>query len=239
MKKKIILLFIFFALPIPISMFGSLLCFIWFMASVINMNSFVEILTAFVGIIVGGTYIITYLVSLNKTWKNKVFSNKTFLPAAHCLLAFIFLLLLKPIGNYVSQAQEYFGFAKKDFNVIEEIDTHGGFLGDGSYSLILDCSENREEALKNIKDWNKLPMSENIDLVMYGGEKGGMVYGYNLAEEAKMPKIENGYYYFQDRHTESTDKNDDVDLLDRYSFNFSVAVYDCDTDIMYYFDYDT
>lgn len=118
-------------------------------------------------------------------------------------------------------------------------DTHGGFLGDGSYYLILDCSDNKEQVLEKVQDWNKLPLSENLNLIMYGGEKDGVKYGYDLTEEAHMPAIENGYYMFEDRHSESKDSRDDSDLFGRYSLNFSIAIYDSDTDKMYYFEFDT
>ena len=74
---------------------------------------------------------------------------------------------------------------------------------------------------------------------MYGGRKDGVTYGYELAEEAHMPSIDNGYYMFEDRHSESKDSRDDSELFDRYSFNFSIAIYDCDTDKLYYFEFDT
>ena len=44
---------------------------------------------------------------------------------------------------------------------------------------------------------------------------------------------------FEDRHLESNDSRDDTELLDRHSYNFSIAIYDCDTNIMYYFEFDT
>lgn len=133
---------------------------------------------------------------------------------------------------------DYFGFNKKDFTIEEESNSRGGFHGDGSYYLILDCSGNKEKALENLTDWKELPLPENLNLIMYGGEKDGMTYGYYLAEEAKMPVVENGYYYFCDRHSESTDSSDASELFDRHSFNFSLAVYDSDTDMMYYFEFD-
>lgn len=123
--------------------------------------------------------------------------------------------------------------------MVEEADTHGGFHGDGSYYLILDCSENREQALENVSSRNKLTLSENLNLIMYGGEKDGMTYGYDLAEKAKMPEVENGYYCFVDRHTESTDSSDDSNLFSQASFNFSFAVYDSDTNMLYYLELDT
>lgn len=141
------------------------------------------------------------------------------------------------IGN--ANAEKYFGFRKKDYEVREETDTHGGFHGDGAYHLIMDCSENKGKALEIVNSWNQLPLSENLNLIMYGGERDGMTYGFNLAELANMPTIENGCYCFYDRHSESTDSGSDANLFDRASFNFSLAVYDFDTNMMYYFEYDT
>ena len=139
-----------------------------------------------------------------------------------------------------SQSDNYFGFSKQIFTVVEEQDTHGGWLGDGSYYLILDCSNNVDRAMKNIEGWNSLPLSENLNLIMYGGEKDGVSYdGYNLSEEAHMPVIENGYYYFEDRHSEASDPSDDSGLFSRYSYNFTVAVYDIDSNRFYYFEFDT
>lgn len=156
-------------------------------------------------------------------------------------LIIFFAIMLNLVGcsSGAAARKDYFGFSKKDFTVIEEADTHGGFHGDGSYYLIMDCSENKEKALENMSGWNEFPLSENLNLIMYGGEKDGVTYGYNLAEEAKIPKVENGYYCFRDRRSESTDSSDDSELFDRGSFNFSLAVYDSGTDIMYYFEFDT
>ncbi|MBR6667738.1 MAG: hypothetical protein IKL25_05185, partial [Clostridia bacterium] len=103
----------------------------------------------------------------------------------------------------------YFGFRTSAFTVIEEKDTHGGFLGDGTYYLILDCSERKEQATELIKDWKPLPLTENLQLIMYGGEKNGVSYAYDLAEEAHWPIINNGVYKFVDRHSEAVDKSDD------------------------------
>lgn len=148
-------------------------------------------------------------------------------------------MMLLAICSSCAYNKDYFGFTEKDFVVIEELDTHGGFFGDGSYYIIFDCSNNKEKALKIVEDWNELPLSENLNLIMYGGEKDGVTYGYELAEEAHMPKIENGYYIFEDRHSGSKDSKDDSDLFNRHSFNFSIAVYDCNTNKMFFFAFDT
>lgn len=157
----------------------------------------------------------------------------------------VFLLCIIIFNFAVYQTQkddvqrDYFGFDKNEFAVVEEANTHGGFHGDGTYYLILDCSGNKEKALENLKSWSELPLPENLQLIMHGGEKNGIVYGYDLAEEAKIPDVKNGYYCFYDRHSESTDSCDDSELFDRGSYNFSTAVYDSNVDIMYYFEFDT
>ena len=75
---------------------------------------------------------------------------------------------------------------------------------------------------------------------MYGGEKNGINYGYNFAEEAHLPEIKNGVYKFVDRYNGYLkDRSDDSEILDRSSFNFSIAVYDLDSNTLYYFERDT
>ena len=134
---------------------------------------------------------------------------------------------------------KYFEFNTSDFAVLEEKDTHGGFHGDGSYYIVLDCSQNADKARSIVENWTTLPLSETLHIVMYGGERNGINYGYNFAEEAHWPTIKNGVYKFVDRHSESKNIRDDSEILDRYSFNFSIAVYDLDSDVLYYFEIDT
>lgn len=155
------------------------------------------------------------------------------------VIIFVICLIALSICYAKTQQDDYVGFHKRDFSVVAEQDTHGGFHGDGSYYSILDCSSNTETALELVSSWNALPLSENLDLIMFGGEKDGMTYGYNLSEKAHMPRIENGYYYFMDRHSEAIDPSDDSSLFGRASFNFTLAMYDSDTNVLYYFEFDT
>ena len=130
------------------------------------------------------------------------------------------------------------GFVPQHFTVVQESDDHGGWMGDGLYYLVLDCGENRDEALENVRGWKELPLSENLRLMLYSGEKDGVWYNY-LDKAVTLPEIESGWYCFVDRHRESTDSSDDTNLLSRYSFNFSAAVYDAQTDRLYYLEFDT
>lgn len=154
----------------------------------------------------------------------------------------IFLCILLTsctISSSNNHTNDYFGFNTDDFEIIEENDTHGGFHGDGSYYITLDCTENADLAREIVKDWNNLPLSENLRLVMYGGDKNGMTYMYNFATEANWPYFKSGVYKFVDRHNQAINESNDSDLLNRFSFNFTLAVYDFDTDTFYYFEKDT
>lgn len=239
MKSKIlmILLFILFAIPIPIAAVGFLFSFIVIAGIIIGELRFVEILYSLCVIASGTIYLFGYIYALSKTREENKITAKTFVPIISGLLAAILLLLLKPINNYTDITTPYFGFTKKDFSVIEELDTHGGFQGEGSHYLVLDCSDNKEKALEIVRGWKKLPLSKNLNHIMYGEED--INFEINLAEEAHIPKIENGYYIFVDSQAEGKDNGDDSELFNRYSFNFEIAIYDCDTDRMYYFEFDT
>lgn len=155
------------------------------------------------------------------------------------LYVLCFSLLLAFVGCGNEKKENYAGFQKSSFIVLEEKDTHSGFHGDGMYYLVLDCSQNKEVAMEHLNEWNTLPLSRNLELMLYGGTTEEIVYMSEIASSLDIPRIENGYYYFCDRHSESTDTSDDTNLLSRGSFNFTLAIYDSDTDRLYYVDFDT
>ena len=115
----------------------------------------------------------------------------------------------------------------------EEVDTHGGFLGDGDYFAKLSCSK-----IDVSKHWKELPLSESLDkatkTLQCTGDGCKDIY-----ERFNIPNITNGYYYFLDRHGESDNKYDDTNLNDRTSWNYTIAILDKDTNIIYYYEIDT
>ena len=60
-----------------------------------------------------------------------------------------------------------------------------------------------------------------------------------LAELLDMPSIENGYWFFDNRHSNSISPKEDSNLFNQSSFNFTIAVYDIDTQTLYYLEFDT
>ncbi len=116
MKRKIltVLLFILFALPIPVALLGFGMCFLWLLSAFMRGCTLIEAFMAILGILLGASYIFTYVFALLKTRAEHKISLKTFLPLFHCILALLFLFSLKPADRYISSAKEYFGFAKKE-----------------------------------------------------------------------------------------------------------------------------
>ncbi len=119
--------------------------------------------------------------------------------------------------------------------IISDTDTHGGFFGDGERCVVFDASEwkKREEILSS---WDALPLTENLQLIMYGGEKDGMIYGYDLAMNNDIPVITDGKYFFYDRRHEIYSDND---LFSGASFNFTIFMYDNNTEKLYMLEFDT
>ena len=91
--------------------------------------------------------------------------------------------------------------------------------------------------------WHELPLSDNLMRIVYGTvEDGYYVAPYITFNDDKTPCIiyvEEGYYFFLDRHSQSKTPHDDSDIFDRSSYNLTVAIYDSQSDTMYYLELDT
>ena len=104
-------------------------------------------------------------------------------------------------------------------------DTHGGFHGDGLTSAVVELV-GPEENVGSVPGWKSLPLSENAArAVRLCGDEGA--------------SIEEGFYFLYDRHSESEDPYDDTELCNRYSWNFTAAVYDSQNGRLYFYQFDT
>lgn len=102
-------------------------------------------------------------------------------------------------------------------------DTHGGFLGDGETFLTVSF----EEPPDWLPGWTPLPLAENLDLA--GRSLAG---GY-------FPDVRQGRYFFRDWQAKEGENADGSALFSRGSWNFTLAVYDSEAGILYYYKLDT
>lgn len=117
--------------------------------------------------------------------------------------------------------------------IVSETDTHGGFLGDGEYLLVLDCSGNEEKILSQIGEWPAFPLSDNLREVLYA---------WGIAEKNGIPQISSGAWWFTDRFGDASaalDRHSDANLLSRPAENFSLLLYDAEHSRLYYYELDT
>ena len=141
----------------------------------------------------------------------------------------------KPLGIDISSAE-----------IISEEDDHGGFHGDGTTFIRLDCSgTDIYDQIRNGENWTPFPIDDTVKALVYGIEirEGDSLIGigpYLSDEDNKplIPEIKNGYYLLIDRQAEE-DKASGADILHRASLNFTLGIYDSDTDMLYYFERDT
>lgn len=114
-----------------------------------------------------------------------------------------------------------------------ENDTHGGFHNDGIAFYILEFEDN--DLLMEItvnEYWSELPMDEElIELI------DGRVRDKNSNQY--IPAIEEGYYFFYDRFTGNDIKGFTPGILEKHPGNFTIAIYDINTNKLYYCKYDS
>ncbi len=155
------------------------------------------------------------------------------------LLLCLFLTACGYSETHASNVTALTGLDITGSTIISEKDSHGGFLGDGELIVVFDCSEIADSLAEQTKSWRRLPLSENLQLMMYGGTRDGGIYSYNKAEENGIPELSNGCYFFINRQVSEDEAHDDAALFDGASFNFSLFLYDEDACRLYYYELDT
>lgn len=123
--------------------------------------------------------------------------------------------------------------------IVVSSDSHGGIHGDGMTAIQIVIPDLK---LPESPNWHPLPLSAHLSRAFFGHSADGWTYGALLTDETGtplLPQIENGCWFFLDRHSQSTDPADDTDLHSRSSWNFTAAVYDYDTGTLHFFRFDT
>ncbi len=165
-------------------------------------------------------------------------------------ICLIVICSLTACGNTDPDPQEIvsegLGISVSDSEVISYWDDHGGFHGDGTTFITLQFSGDDvlEEILES-GEWSAFPLDETVEILVYGKEyewdEESLQYGPYVTDDnfnPIFPEVENGYYRLIDRYT-SSQGEEDTDILNRDSYNFTLGIYDTDTDILYYCKFDT
>ena len=112
-------------------------------------------------------------------------------------------------------------------------DSHGsGYEGDGLQVTVLRFEE---DVLKDQlgEGWHELPLSENIHLLFFGRDGTQSFLSVDKSHPL-LPEEMNGYWYFMDRHDEAEDPYDDSGYLLRGTYHFTAAIFDTNTNTLYY-----
>lgn len=161
-----------------------------------------------------------------------------------CMLSAIAFLILSACGaeSLQSVVSGELGMDASACEVISESDTHGGFHGDGTTFIVLDCADG--DVLNQIKEksgWRAFPLDDTVKALVYGINNETERIGPYLTDQEGnplVPEIENGYYMLIDRQVEEGWATG-ADILHRGSYNFTLGLYDADTELLYFCELDT
>ena len=111
--------------------------------------------------------------------------------------------------------------------VMYERDTHE--FRDGVTAVSMKLRGSLLSEVERGARWRKLPLHENINTDWFEDEEGN----------ALISQVQNGYYLFIDRYRETGDIYDPSQSSPLKTLNYTVAIWDQDTNILYYFEIDT
>lgn len=140
--------------------------------------------------------------------------------AAICMLSFCSCDILDEVftpQTLKERAEEHLEISLENATVLDEWDNHGGPHGDGETFVKLSCPDGFEENLG--ADWKPMPLEDAAYRYFY--EWGGVLEDPETGEKL-IPEIENGYWLYRDTG----------------AMNWELAIYNCDENILYYYEFD-
>ena len=138
------------------------------------------------------------------------------------------------VKSYVG---EVLGSDVSEAEVLQNSDTHDDFDNVGVYYAELSFYED-SSFIDEVKDygWTELPMTSELNKAVYGKANNNTYPYASLFEKENfyIPEVENGYYYFVDESAASDNSAASAEELT----NFTLAIYDLDTNMLYFVEYD-
>lgn len=158
------------------------------------------------------------------------------------LAAVLFLTLLMSFlaacGGKSGEAAKVLGLDVSMGKEISDYETHGGFHGDGITMIAYHFDDDTIlKEIRNASEWKEFPLDDTVQALVYGLSDETTQIGPMLNDNEGhpiVPEIQNGYYLLIDRQNEA-----EGDILTRHSFNFTLGLYDTDTNMLYFCELDT
>ena len=125
---------------------------------------------------------------------------------------------------------ETLGVQAQTGEIVYADDSHAGFHGDGEAFVILEFAED-DELVRSIEEnahWHELPMNEAEWLL-----------AHDSVVENLLPEAEEGWYRLIDRQIPAGEEADAERMMERYSYNFTLGIYDAARKRLYYVEVDT
>lgn len=159
------------------------------------------------------------------------------------VILMISLFTLTACGTKTIQdtVSEELGIDISSSEEISNYDTHSG-NGDGVSCVVFSFKNDTiVEKIEANPSWKSFPLNETVETLVYGVSDETSSVGPYLNDNdgnALVPEIQNGYYLLIDRQVEKG-KASGADILHRHSFNFTLGLFDTDTNTLYFCKLDT
>lgn len=153
------------------------------------------------------------------------------------LLTFSYIIVLKT-GNKTEIAKEL-NITLNNSNLITYKDSHDKFHGDGLTYAEIRLGKKDYDLLVNTlqsgSKWTAYPLSDIIEILLYG-ENGQGPYIKDPEVTLSTPQITSGYYFFNP----VSDFPEDTEKLSHgFSTNVTIALFDKNNGMLYYYKYDS
>lgn len=196
---------------------------------------------------VGGQMVIAVVLTVlnicfrkEKRWGLWLVNGLQLASAAVQLLIVLSLFSMLHGGPEVRKDAAQLDLSGVDISKISEYDSHDNFLGDGIGMKVYGVDpEIAELRMQNSEGWHSLPLDQTTQKLAYGNEDE-TPYLIDSEGRTLVPEVQNGYWYFIDRHSQcKPGQQHNTNVLNRASLNFTLAIYNADTERLYVLDMDT
>ncbi len=133
----------------------------------------------------------------------------------------------KGAGYWRQEISDQLLISLPEAEVLYEKDTHE--FRDGVTAVSMKLRGSLLPEVERAAHWRKLPLHENINTDWFEDEEGNPL----------VARVKNGYYLFIDRYRETGDRFDPSGSPRLETLNYTVAIWDQDEGVLYYFAVDT